>query len=110
MITQDLVTRVDGRDLVLVIIATLILGTIGFIVGRNNSTTVVGLRLFLWTWLLGMFSYTLYAIGALEALQVNKRVGAWSALLMGVVGAMLPIALYATSGRLRKRLRRESKT
>jgi uncharacterized membrane protein YeaQ/YmgE (transglycosylase-associated protein family) len=90
-------------------IATLILGTIGFVIGRNNSTTVVGLRLFLWTWLLGMVSYTLYALGALEALKVNKHVGAWSALLMGVVGAMLPLVLYATSGQLRKRLRRESK-
>ncbi len=107
--TQEPMSRVDGRDLVLVMIATLILGTIGFVIGRNNSTTVVGLRLFLWTWLLGMVSYTLYALGALEALKVNKHVGAWSALLMGVVGAMLPLVLYATSGQLRKRLRRESK-
>ena len=103
-------TRVDGRDLVLVMITTLILGAASFAVGRKNSTTVVGLRLFLWTWLLGMASYTLYAIGALEAMQMNKRVGAWSALLIGVIGAVLPIALYATSGRLRERLRGESET
>jgi beta-N-acetylhexosaminidase len=106
---QELPPRVDGRDLALVIVTMLMIGGIGFVMGRNDTgSTVVGVRLALWIWLLGMVGYILYGLGALEALKIQERVGAWGALLTGVIGGLLPVTIYATLGRLIRRLRRMS--
>ena len=90
--------RVDGRDLALVALAMVIIGGTGFIAGRNNGgSTTTGMRLFLWSWVLGMVGYTLYGMGVLKAME---QIGAWGPLLTGILGGLLPLIAYATVGRL----------
>jgi beta-N-acetylhexosaminidase len=92
---------VDGRDLALVVLAMVIIGGTGFVAGRNNGgSTITGMRLFLWSWVLGMVGYTLYGLGALKAME---QVGAWGPLLTGIVGGLLPLLAYVTLGRLSRR-------
>ncbi len=89
--------RVDGRDLALVAVATTFVGGAGFIVGRQrNGSAATGMRLFLWSWIVGMASYTLYGVGRLGALE---SVGAWGASLAGTLGGLLPVLGYLLLGR-----------
>jgi len=62
-------------------------------------------RLLLWTWVLAMAGYTLYVIGALGTLGMHNQGQGSEALAMGVIGGLLPLAVYVTSERLVKRLR-----
>jgi hypothetical protein len=97
---------VDGRDLVLVVVSMMLIGGIGFVVGRNETgSTVVGMRLGLWVWMLGMVGYILYGLGALEVLKVRERVGAWGALLTSVVSGLLPMIIYTAVVNLVRQLR-----
>jgi hypothetical protein len=95
---------VDGRDLLLVTIAVMIIGGTGFVIGRaNGGTTVNGMKLFLWSWMLGMLGYILYGIGALESTRVGERFGEWTPLLVGALSGILPLAIHTASERLVKR-------
>jgi hypothetical protein len=79
----------------------LVIGGVGFIMGRSDGGSMVaGMRLFLWSWVLGMISYSLYGIGALKALE---QVEPWGALLVGIAGGLLPLLAYATLGLGRRR-------
>lgn len=85
--------RVEGGDLAAVAAAVMIIGGIGFVLGRNDGgSTVTGVRLFLWSWMLGMVGYTLYGIGWLKSVE---QIGAGGALLAGVLGGLLPVLGYA---------------
>jgi hypothetical protein len=86
----------------------MVIGIAGFMVGSNDGgSAVVGMRLLLWTWVLGMAGYTLYAIGALDVLGVHNPDRESGARLAGVVGGLLPLVAYVVLGRLVKRLRQE---
>jgi beta-N-acetylhexosaminidase len=101
---QQTPARVDWNDLTLVIIAMLIIGVTGFVVSSNNGKSAdSGVQLLLWIWLLGMLNYSLYAIGALELLGIYDQGQGSGALLMGVSGGLLPLAIYVVSARLLKR-------
>ena len=100
-IVDESAPRVDGRDLALVALAMVIIGGTGFLAGRNNGgSTITGMRLFLWSWVLGMAGYTLYGLGVLKAME---QVGAWGPLLTGILGGLVPLLAYATVGRLSRR-------
>ena len=89
----------------------IIIGGTGFVVGRNDGgSTVAGMRLFLWTWILGMAGYALYALGGLDALGVPARLGAWGALLTSVIGGLLPVTIHMTLGQLIGQWRQRGQT
>ena len=93
--------RVGGNDLAMVALAIMVIGGVGFVVGRGDGgSTVAGMRLFLWSWVLGMVGYSLYGIGALEAME---QVEPWGALLVGIAGGLLPVIAYAALGLVRRR-------
>jgi beta-N-acetylhexosaminidase len=96
--------RVGGSDLALVALVVLVIGGVGFAMGRSDGGSMVaGMRLFLWSWVLGMIGYSLYGIGALKALE---QVEPWGALLVGIAGGLLPLLAYATLGLVRRRHQR----
>ena len=85
----------------MVVLAVAMIGSAGFIMGRGDGgSAVTATRLFLGSWVLGMVGYSLYGIGAVEALE---RFGEWGALIAGVLGGFVPLLVYATVGRLIKR-------
>jgi beta-N-acetylhexosaminidase len=95
--------RVEGGDLALVALATVVISGLGFILGRSDGgSTLIGLRLLLWTWIFGMLGYTLYGIGALKALE---QVGEIGALMTSTIGGLVPLATYAVLGRFNRRER-----
>jgi beta-N-acetylhexosaminidase len=97
--------RVDGRDFALVALSVMIIGSVSFVVGRGDGgSTLTAMRLFLWTWVLGMVGYTMYGVGVLK---IVERAGGWGAPLTGLVASLLPLAVYAVSGRLSKRARQQ---
>jgi hypothetical protein len=108
---QEPASRVGGGDLAVVVVSMIIIGGTGFVVGRNDGgSTVTGMRLFLWTWILGMAGYALYALGGLDALGVPARLGAWGALLTSVIGGLLPVTIYMTLGQLIRQWRQRGQT
>ena len=88
--------RVDGNDLALVITSLAVVGAVAFVVGRHDGgSAVTGIRLFLWCWVLGMVGYALYGLGALDA---DAQVGEWGPLLAGILGGIVPLAVYVVLG------------
>jgi beta-N-acetylhexosaminidase len=90
--------RVNGADFAVVAAGVVLIGALGFVIGRHDGGSIVtGLRLFLWCWIFGMVGYTLFAIGLLEEVE---QIGAGGPVLAGVLTGVLPLAIYATLGRL----------
>lgn len=93
--------RVDGTDLLTVSVTVVIIGGLAFVVGRHDGGSAVsGMRLFLWCWIFGMIGYALYGFGVLD---VGDQLGAGGPVLAGIVAGLLPLAVYATLGRLFRR-------
>ncbi len=77
-----------------------LIGALAFVIGRHDGGSIVtGLRLFLWCWIFGMVGYTLYATGLLEEIE---QIEAGGPVLAGILAGLVPLAIYATLGRLYK--------
>jgi beta-N-acetylhexosaminidase len=92
--------RVDGGDLAVAAVSIVMIGALGFVVGRHDGgSATTGLRLFLWCWIFGMIGYVVYAVGVLEDVEQVETGGP---VLAGVITGLIPLVLYATLGRLFK--------
>jgi hypothetical protein len=101
IVPEEPVSRVQGSDLLMVSVSVVIIGAMGFVVGRHDGGTAVsGMRLSLWCWIFGMAGYVLYGIGALDT---DKQLGIWGPLLTGIAAGLVPLVVYAILGRLLRR-------
>lgn len=87
------IDRVQGPDLVLLLVTTSLLGGVGFVIGRNGGTSVViGLRVFLWSWILSLAVYSSYGLGILGSWGAQGWPKTWSGVASGIVGSIPPLA------------------
>jgi hypothetical protein len=94
--------RVEGSDLVLVMLTVAIIGAMGFVLGRQDGgSAVTGMRMFLWCWVFGILAYVLYGLGVFKDVE---QVEARGPFLAAIIGGLIPLAIYLVLGRLVKRV------